>query len=326
MGKFLEAEKQRLSVWKQTTPYLSEGARAPGTYRGRLRDFCLPKAYAEENLYEEIRLSALGYFAAHDIKWHHGQNSKCSNHLCDSMVSCVNFLFPFTDKPDALAGLLRPLFPSLKQILPMERSGLGVAFEWIGLENYLGELVRGNRDRTRGALFTSADAAVRFEDDTGRTQIALIEWKYTESYGRSSKAHGRSGERRQAIYRPHFEAPDSPVDLARVPDYLDFFFEPFYQMMRQQFLAHEMERAHELEAQAVTVVHVAPKQNRDLEGITSPGLESLGNTATGVWKALLRKPERFITVHTEDLLAAVDTGAFPDLAGWYDYMKERYPF
>lgn len=306
MGRFPNAEKERLSVWKQTTPYLSEEARDPGVYRGRPRPFCLPRAHAEENLYPGIRLSALGYFAAFDVKWHDGGRCKCSNHLCDSMVSCVNFLFPFAHKPEALATLLRPVFPSLKRVKPMEDSGLWLAIEWIGLDNYLGELKRGDGPRTRGANFTSLDAAVRFEDTSGRTQIALIEWKYTESYGRTSKAEGKSGARRQAIYRDFFQAADGPIESSRVPDYLDLFYEPFYQMMRQQLLAHQMEKHRELGAEVVTVVHVCPAGNTDFQDVTSPHLAPLGDSATAVWGSLLRKPERFVEVHTEDLFRSFD--------------------
>jgi len=326
MGQFLNVEKERLSTWKQTTPYLGENARDPGVYRRRPRLFCLPKHCAEENLYHGIRLSVLGYFVAFGIKWHDGRRCKCSNHLCDSMVSCVNFLFPFADKPEALAALLRPIFPSLKRVMPMEDSGLWLALEWIGLENYLGELKRGDRERTRGANFTSFDAAVRFEDTSGRTQIALIEWKYTESYGRTSKAEGKSGARRQAVYRDFFEAANGPIDASKVPDYLDLFYEPFYQMMRQQLLAHEMEKHRELGAEVVTVVHICPARNTDFQRITSPNLAPLGDSATGMWKSLLRKPERFVEVHTEDLLRSFDVSAFPALVDWHNYIEGRYQF
>lgn len=323
MGKFLNAEKRHLANWKRETSYLSEEARKPGMYRKRPRDFCLPRACAEENLYPGIRRLALNYSAGFDIQWHRGMGGKCSNHLGSSMVSCVNFLFPFADKPEALGALLRSVFPSLEQVLPMEDSGLYIALEWIGQRNYLGEINRGGK-RTRGANFTSADAAVRFSDTSGRIQIALIEWKYGESYGHTSKAEGKSGARRQAIYRDFFEATDSPIDADRVPDYLDLFYEPFYQMMRQQLLAHEMERHRELGAEAVSVVHVCPEANAGFKRITSPSLVPLGDSATDVWKSLLRKPERFVPVHSEDLFRSFDVEAFPELADWYCYMRERY--
>jgi hypothetical protein len=325
MSRYLEYEKKRLLTWKATTPYLSSRAHAPGVFIGRERDFCLPVACAEENLYDEIRKPALEYFASHDIKWHQGRDGRCSNHLCDSMVSCVNFLFPFADKPDALATLLQPALPSIGHMLPMDEPGRFVEFEWIGQENYLGEIVRGNRPRTRGANYTSADAAVRFEDTAGHIRMALIEWKYTESYSRSSKAVGSSGQRRLAIYRPFFDAADSPIVSTRLRDYRDLFYEPFYQMMRQQLLAHEMEKAHELDAETVTVIQVHPAQNLDLNRVTSPGLESLGATAHAVWKSVLHYPGRFIEVYTEDLFMRFPVSQHPELGRWYAYMADRYP-
>ena len=53
------------------------------------------------------------WFRTHDIKWHDGQDGKPSNHMCDSQVCRVNFLFPFADRSEPLASLLRPLFPDL---------------------------------------------------------------------------------------------------------------------------------------------------------------------------------------------------------------------
>ena len=182
MPSFLESEKVRYAAFRQDTPYLSAAARAvDGYYKTKYRPFCLPRKNAEENLFPGIRQTARDFFAAHQIKWHDGQQGNPSNHLCDSQVCCVNFLFPFVQEPDALATLLRPIYPHLTKMEPIE-SGSYVSFEWIGAENYLGEKVRGKKVRTRGANFTSADAAVMFLRDDGKRQIVLIEWKYTESY------------------------------------------------------------------------------------------------------------------------------------------------
>lgn len=162
MSCFLKSEKPQQAEFKVKSPYFSDAARADGLYADSPRPFCLPLAHAEENLMPAIRSTALDHFAMNEIKWHQGQNGKPSNHLCSSQVCCVNFLFPFADKPDALAALLRPLYPTLKRMIPIE-CGLYVTFEWIGQKNYLGEKISRNGKRTRGANFTSADAAVRFE-------------------------------------------------------------------------------------------------------------------------------------------------------------------
>ncbi|HHY56650.1 MAG TPA: hypothetical protein GYA08_14585 [Chloroflexi bacterium] len=173
MNTFLEAEKVRQSTFKQQSPTFGIAARSDGMYKGRPRPFCLPVDYAEENLFPGIRETAPAYFSKFEIKWHDGQAGKPSNHLCSSQVCCVNFLFPFHDQPKALAELLRPVFPELARMLPIE-NGQYVAFEWIGEKNYLREKISRNGKRTRGANFTSADAAVMFERTDGTRQNPFL--------------------------------------------------------------------------------------------------------------------------------------------------------
>ncbi len=323
MGTFLETEKPRLAAFKATSSYFSSAARADGVYRGRFRPFCLPRECAEENLFPEIRQSATAYFAAQEIKWHDAQDGRPSNHLCDSQVCCVNFLFPFANQPQALVELLRPLFPTILEMLPMEIPGQFVSCEWIGQQNYLGEISR-NTKRSRGANYTSADAAVMFAREDGRRQIVLIEWKYTESYGGSSVRYARSGRDKTTIYAHLFERDDCPLNKDLLPAFDALFFEPFYQLMRQQFLAHEMERAHELGADVVSLLHIAPAHNRDFCRVTSPALAHLGSSATEVWKRLVSVPGRFASVSTEELFGPFPVERFPEMASWWEYIRTRY--
>jgi hypothetical protein len=48
-----------------------------------------------------------------------------------------------------------------------------------------------------------------------------------------------------------------------------------------------MERARELGADKVSLLHIAPAHNRDFRRVTSPSLIPLGDSAIGVWKARL---------------------------------------
>jgi hypothetical protein len=321
MGRFLETEKQRQIAFKALSPTLSEDARRDGVYRGRARPFCLPLEHAEENLYPGIRTSALAYTARHGIGWHHGRDGKPSNHMCSSQVCCVNFMFPFANQPQALAELLRPVYPGLQRMLPIE-DGLYVALEWIGEENYLGERVAGRR--TRGANCTSADAAVMFERTDGTQQIVLIEWKYTESYGRTCLRYSKSGTDRLGIYLPLLERDDCPIDRDFLPDWDALFYEPFYQLMRQQLLAHEMERARELGTDLVSVLHIAPAHNADFLRVTSPRLAELGDNPTAIWSRLVRQADRFCSVSTEAMFGAPMLMQFPELEPWLMYIDARY--
>ncbi len=325
MGSFLESEKTRLVGCKADSLCLSTSACSHGLYKGKLRPFCLPTDLAEENLFPPIRELALRYFDRHAIKWHDGQEGKPSNHLCDSQVCCVNFLFPFADRPAALSRLLCLVFPSIRRMLPIEDGGY-VAFEWIGEENYLGERVPVSGRRTRGANCTSADCAVMFERADGKRQIVLIEWKYTESYSGTSLAVSDSGTDRTAIYRHLLDRLDCPLCKELLPGFDSLFFEPFYQFMRQQFLAHEMERAAEMEADVVSLLHIAPRHNVDFQKVTSPQLAHLGSTSTSVWGKLVDAEGRFLSVTTEELFGSFLAQRLPEMQDYAAYISARYPW
>jgi hypothetical protein len=94
--------------------------------------------------------------------------------------------------------------------------------------------------------------------------------------------------------------------------------------MRQQFLAHEMEKAHELEADVVSLLHISPAHNLDFKTITSPALKPLGSSATDVWSELVKTPGRFISVNTEDLFGRFDVADIPKLKNWQKYITTRY--
>jgi hypothetical protein len=325
MGYYLDRERLTQAMLKHQHGFFSAPACADGEYYRRFRPFCLPQEHAEENLFAGMRETAQRYFADHHIKWHQGSENgiKPNNHLCSSQVCCVNFLFPFADQPEALAALLRPSFPTLTRMLPMEDTGEYVAFEWIGERDYLGEQ-KGMKARTRGANCTSADAAVFMEHHDGLRQIVLIEWKFTESYGAQSIKVAASGTDRSKTYQPFLDRADCPLEVKRLVSTDDLYYEPFYQLMRQQLLAHEMELAREKGADKVSVLHISPAANIDLRKVTSRGLRHLGDTCFTVWGALQVKSDRFRSVTTGDLFGAFPVEQFPALKTWHQYVISRY--
>ena len=326
MGRFLESEKKRLSIFTTTSNYFSEEAREDGEYKGKPRPFCLPRSYSDENVYSGIREEVIEYFTNYEIKWHDAIDKKPSNHLCDSMVCSINFLFPFAYEPFALKELLFPLFPNIKQVLPMEKEDQYLSMEWIGKENYLGEKMPRHGKRTRGANFTSTDAAVMFERTDGQKQIVLIEWKYTETYYSTYLKYAKSGTDRTKIYSHLFNEDNKIIDKDLLPSFDSLFFEPFYQFMRQQYLAKKMEEARELGADIVSLLHIAPSHNMDFRRITSPDLQHLGGSATDVWDIIVKKPGRFISVSTENLFETFEISHFPELKDWLRYITSRYPW
>jgi|ERR1700727_349425 len=92
--------------------------------------------------------------------------------------------------------------------------------------------------------------------------------------------------------------------------------------MRLQLLAAAMEREHELDADVVSVLHVAPKRNRELMyRVTSPVLRSKGSNIHTVWENLVSRL-RFSGAHVEDVHAFLISTARD--REWADYMRVRY--
>ena len=134
------------------------------------------------------------------------------------------------------------------------------------------------------------------------TELAIIEWKYTEQYAGHELG---GGEPKQAIRRARYQElwahPDSPLRTDVVP-YDDLFVEPFYQLMRLQLLAWRLENARELGAERVRLVYVAPSANRDLwRSLNRPSHQLTDGSGDDhelgvldLWRAMLRRPDRFV--------------------------------
>ena len=302
-------------------------------YRGSRREFCLHEDFSTENLDAGVRDAALAYFEDRSIGWHDGKRNGPSNHLCCSQSCCVNFWFPFVQAPEELGAVLRSLGYDVEAMLPIDSdrslpNGCRpfVAFEWIGERNYLGELRRGevapDEGRTRGASFTSLDFCFRFRRSDGLTQVVAGEWKYTEYYrkGADLRYSRAKTDRLDGIYREHLVKSDCQI-VGNVP-LESLFFDPFDQLMRQQLLCTAMERCREMDADVVSLLHIAPEANRELMGsVTSKELERVGSDIHAVWRALTR-PGRFKGVATEKLLPLIIRHAPRPQTG--EYLQLRY--
>jgi hypothetical protein len=121
-----------------------------------------------------------------------------------------------------------------------------------------------------------------------------------------------------------FEREDCPIRKDILPNFDALFYEPFYQFMRQQLLAHEMEKARELDDDIVSVLHIAPAHNADFRRVTSPQLINLGETATSVWTKLLKPEGRFISVSTEQFFGNLSQEENPQINAWVEYINSRY--
>jgi hypothetical protein len=323
---FLSGEKKLQTSWKLTSKALPRGAKKPGLYRNRMYPFCLPLEHAAHNLFHEIRDDALKTFKRHDIVWHSSALPGLpTNHLCSSQVFAVNLLFPFIDRPDALADALRPFFPDIERMLPVEDKRY-IAFEWIGETNYLNEKPKIGEYRQRGAGNTSIDAMMMYETVNGEKVMLLVEAKYSESYGTSYKRFRSDGTDRFDNYEELFYSPSSPINREVAPDLADFLYEPFYQLLRHSLLASQIMNTGKPKVEKVQVVHLTVHRNKDLLTVTSPRLRHLGDTTYGVWAKVLKDPTAFSLISAESFFKGIDLENHRELEPWSLFMANRYSF
>ena len=92
--------------------------------------------------------------------------------------------------------------------------------------------------------------------------------------------------------------------------------------MRLQLLARAMERAAELDAEIVSVIHVVPFANRELLfHKPPPELARLGQNIHAIWSALTDL-ERFKGVYAEALISLLIENT--PCREWAEYMRIRY--
>ncbi len=280
--------------------------------------------FEKDNIYSGFRQDALEFFKARRIKWH-GAGS-CDTSIVSSQVACLNSFFPFTSDPVALKGWLSKLYPDLEEVLPISSKlelpltgGIQpyVTFEWIGEKNYLNE-----RWGSRGQNCTSVDVMFRFRTKANKIHIVIAEWKYCERDETARYQHvSSSGTDRVATYRPHLDASSCQMSLGNVR-FEDLFFNPIYQFMRQQLLASAMEREQEMDADIVSVLHIAPRANDGLLNMALCRKVASGVSTVGEVWSTIAKPGRFKSVATEDLIPLlVQSGANP---AWSAYLHKRY--
>jgi hypothetical protein len=273
------------------------------------------------NLAPDIRDEAAVYFAAHGITWH-----QHANHALSSQVNCLNFLMPLATRPKLLAKVIgKALCTSSPVMLEVEAGPGGrpwfVGFEWIGRADYLNEGGKSGA-RTRGANATSADAVVRFKNE-GRIETALIEWKYTESYGAPIPPGGN--EVRLGRYSSLVFAPNGPIRADLGLAISDFFWEPFYQLLRQQMLAFQMQAAHENGAERVRVLHISASGNHALHKVTAPAFQRHGDDVFEVFRKFLVQPDAFSSSSIEAVFGTALSEVDEEDRSWANYLTDRYP-
>jgi hypothetical protein len=277
-----------------------------GVFSRKERDFMLKDPSL--NLWGGIRMDAKQYFKKNNIPWWKGSAGDPTGHLLSSQVSCLNHLYYVRQRKDIATAILKQLNPDIVEALIVD-DGF-VEFEYIGKKQYLKE-----KSFTRGANCTSVDAVMLGLTSDGKRIIFLIEWKYTEIYERVNLYVPKRAE----VYDSLIIRADGPLVIGIEPE--SFYYEPFYQMMRQTLLGWLFVQNREMYCDNFVNVHVIPSKNIELKkNITSPTFR--GQDIHEAWKSSLKVPDSYIPIDPVSFLE--DAAHLVDTQSWLSYLKARY--
>ena len=275
-----------------------------GVFFGKKREFVLNDSTL--NLWENIREDAQEYFKRNKISWWMSKN-KPSGHLLSSQIACINHLYYLRQKKDLATAVLTGIDKEIIEAVIVDDGY--VEFEFIGFKQYLEE-----KSWTRGANCTSIDAVMIGKNTKGKKIFFLIEWKYTEFYRPKNKYI----KARAKVYDNLIKDKRSPFIKKDVRAY---YYEPFYQMMRQTLLGWKFVENKDHCCSDYQHIHVIPNENKELlENITSPYLK--GKDISEAWKSILFNPNKYKTISPQELLSPCSE--IVDNESLLSYLKRRY--
>ena len=269
-----------------------------------------------KNLYAPVRDEILQYFADNQITWWGGSGP--TSHTLSSQIACLNHLFPIRQDRDAVLAVARSVDPDVVEVekILSDKANPGfIQFEAISGYDHLNET-----DKTpfqRGSHCTSIDALMLGRLKNGRRRVILIEWKYTESYGNKNKASGNKGAERKRRYAGLI---DSSRQLSAVTHDI-YYYEPFYQLMRQTLWAEQLIRCKDREtvqADCFRHIHVIPPANGDLLKKKYP---CGGKEMEETWRGCISDNRLYTIVSPADFLSPLDSLRYKDLLC---YLNLRY--
>jgi len=319
---YQESERERaINLIKNTN--LFNGEKSGGFINGKERDFSLKDW--KQNLWDKIRDDSMTYFNKNGIDWHIFARK---GHILSSQVCCINHLFPIRHDKENVLQLAKAVCNEFIEVLPIntdEYSPGYIQFETVSDIDHLNE-----SKIKRGSNCTSVDALIYAVHKNGKKYLIPIEWKYTENYNYEDKSiedrhREPKGNELRGIERlkRYSELIDYSKFLKKLASYRNslYFFEPFYQLMRQTLWAEQMilHRDEErIKADDYIHLHIIPNENDELLNkmykiSKKPLRES--------WLDYLIDKGKYIIISPMDFMKNIDNKKYKDLL---DYLKNRY--
>lgn len=295
-----------------------------GTFMGQEYPFVLKNG--DNNLYQPILQEVKNYFKDNNISWWGG--GKPTGHILSSQMACLNHLFSLRTDKAAVLAMLNGVKNEFAEVLPIcvDKQPEYIGFEITSDKDHLNE-----GQVSRGANCTSIDALIYARHRNGSLWLIPIEWKYTESYSPTDKSNedrdgepkGSNGKGLERLRR-YSGLIDESKYLTSLPTYQGsaYFFEPFYQLMRQTLWAEQMvqhKATERLKADDFLHIHVVPAENDDL---LHKNYSFSGKGMDATWNELLTDPTKHLTISPQQFLAPLaDLENYVQLTS---YLKARY--
>jgi hypothetical protein len=244
-----------------------------------------------------------------------------------SQIACLNHLFPLRYDKDAVLAIAKMVCPEVKDVLEIKTDlyfpGY-ISFEVVSNTDHLNE-----DNVSRGTMCTSIDALIYAVHKSGKHLLLLIEWKYTECYDdkdysiedRVYPKFEKEGKGKTRLRR-YSTLINNSKQLKSLPSYRSsiYFFEPFFQLMRQTLWAEQLianKNSETIKADDFIHIHVIPYENADLlekEYIS-------GNNMETTWRSQLIYQDKYKIFKPVDFIRNIDRNNYCDLI---EYITNRY--
>lgn len=282
-----------------------------GMFMGSEREYVLVDSNL--NICLPILESVKDYFKKNNVAWWRGNSP--TGHTLSSQIACINHLFPMRhDKAEVLklAKSINSRFIDVLIINSDRYLPAYIQFEAVSDTDHLNE-----KTSTRGSNCTSVDALIYALHENGQRVILPIEWKYTEKYDKQNKAEGQQGITRQGRYKCLI---NDSLQLQH-ENHGIYYYEPFYQLMRQTLWAEQMIRNKESEtikADDFIHIHIIPPKN---QGLLHKVYTCSNMDMEHTWRSQLKEQSKYRIIAPNDFLSSID----PQKYGWLlNYLQERY--
>lgn len=314
-----ECERQQTLIEKSD---IFNGTAGGGRFIGKERPFVLKNG--ESNIYSPIRNEAVAYFKENGIGWWGGL--KPSGHVLSSQIACLNHLFAIRNDAEVVLSVLNNVRNEFTEVLPIQtdKTPAYIAFEVVSDEDHLNE-----GTPNRGSNCTSIDAFIYARHKSGELWLIPIEWKYTEHYNNQDKSsedregepNGSNGKGKERMSRYNNFITES-AQLKTLDAYAGslYYYEPFYQLMRQTLWAENMVRSkntERLKADNFLHVHVIPSENDEL---LQKKYKVSGNGMEDSWRDMLIDQNKYVIIDPKILMAPT-ASKYPKL---HEYLSNRY--